>query len=85
MSYNHDYYIKNKEKIKERNKKWREENKDKFYKSVYNYRSKKAKELKEQGEMYCWHSKSERKRLYEKRDRRINNEIENRENQDNND
>ena len=72
--YSHEYYLKNKEKLQEANKKWRKENREKFNKIMYAYRRKKAKELTEKGEMYCWHSKTKRKELYEKREKRINNE-----------
>lgn len=81
--YNREYYLKHKKEYKERNKKWREENKERFYEIIYSYRKKKADELKAKGERYCWHSEAERKRLYEKRNRRINKNIRDGEIQDN--
>jgi hypothetical protein len=69
--YNHEYYEKHKEEFKERNKKWRKENKKRFYELVKKSRTKRANELRERGEMYVWHSEPSRKKLYEKRDRRI--------------
>ena len=83
MSYSREYYLKHKEEYKERNKKWREENKEKFYKIVYRYRTKKAEELKAKGEMYCWHTNNQRKKLYEERNRRINKNVRDGEIQDN--
>lgn len=68
----HEYYIKNKEKYLERNKEWRKKNKKKFYALVKKYRTQRANKLKENGEIYVWRSEPERKRLCEKRNRRIN-------------
>ena len=70
--YMHEYYLKHKQEIDERSKKWRQDNKERFYKLVYKSRKKKADVIKEKGELYCWHSDIERKKLYERRDRRIN-------------
>jgi len=72
MSYNKEYYLKHKEEYLERNKKWRQENKERFYELVKKSRKKRADRLREKGEMYIWRSEPEKKRLYEKRDRRIN-------------
>ena len=83
MSYNHEYYLEHKEEYKERSKKWREKNKEKFYEITYNYRKRKAEELKAKGEMYCWYTNNQRKKLYEKRNRRINKNIGDGEIQDN--
>ena len=69
--YRHQYYLKHKERILESNKNWREKNKEKFYKIVYGYRKRKAEELAEKGERYCWHSEAKRKELYDKRQERI--------------
>ena len=74
-NYAHEYYLKHKDKYIERNKKWRKENKDKFYKLVYKSRKKRADKLRKQGEIYIWRSEPEKKRLYEKRDRRINQDV----------
>ena len=90
--YAHEYYLKNKEKYIERNKKWRTKNKKKFYELVKKSRKKRADRLREQGEMYIWRSEPEKKALYEKRNRRINQlirdgEVQNKDNearQDNN-
>ena len=73
------YYQEHKEQIKERNNQWRLENKERFYKLIYKSRKKKAKALQDQGIDYAWHSEKERKRLYEKRDKRINRSIEKKE------
>lgn len=82
MTYYHDYYLKNKDKYLERNKKWRTENKERFYELVYKSRKKRAKTLQEQGELYIWLSEPERQRRYEKRNRRINQNDRNGEIQD---
>lgn len=73
--YAHEYYLKHKEEYIERNKKWRKNNKERFYKLVYKSRKKRADKLREQGEIYIWRSEPEKKRLYEKRDRRINQDV----------
>jgi len=77
--YNREYYLQHKEKYLESNKKWRKEHKDKFYEITYRYRRKKAEELKNKGEKYCWLSENQRKALYEKRNRRIDKDITERE------
>ena len=82
--YNHDYYIKHKEEYHARTKKWRENNKERFYEIVYNYRKRKAEELKKQGLKYCWKSEKKRKELYERRNQRINKALKNGKIQDNN-
>lgn len=65
--YSHDYYLKNKEKYKESQRKWREKNKEKFSKLVYKYRKKRAEELKAKGiTKYCWKSNKKRQELLEK-------------------
>lgn len=69
--YYKEYYKRHKEEYIERNKKWRSENKEQFYKLVYKSRKKRAERLKQEGELYIWKSDVERKRLYEKRNRRI--------------
>lgn len=70
--YAHEYYLKHKQEILERNKKWRQNNKERFYELVYKSRKKKAQELKELGLNYIWNSEKERKRLYERRTERFN-------------
>lgn len=70
--YNREYYLKHKEEYIERNREWRKNNKERFYELVKKSRTKKAKELRLKGESYVWHSEPSRKKLYEKRDRRIN-------------
>ena len=72
----HEYYLKNKERILQRNKEWREANKDKFRELLYKNRRKKAKALKEQGIKYNWRSNAERERLYKKHYERIDKRIE---------
>ena len=74
--YYKEYYKRHKEEYIERNKKWRSENKERFYELVKKSRKKKANRLREKGEIYIWRSEPERKRLYEKRNRRINQSIE---------
>lgn len=86
MTYQHEYYLKNKQRYIERNKKWREENKERFYELVKKYRTQRANKLKENGEIYVWRSGPEREKLYEKRNRRINQnnrdgEIQNKDNE----
>ena len=86
MTYFQEYYRKNKDKYLERNKKWRENNKERFYELVKKSRTKKAMSLKEKGEIYIWRSEPERKILYEKRNTRINQsnrdgEIQNKDNE----
>lgn len=71
MTYYQEYYKKNKDKYLERNKKWREANKERFYELVYKSRKKRAERLKQEGELYVWKSNVERKKIYEKRNRRI--------------
>lgn len=85
MSYNKEYYLKHKQEYIERNKIWRKEHKERFYELVKKSRKKRADRLREQGEIYIWRSEPEKKRLYEKRDRRINQDVREREiqNQDN--
>ena len=75
--YAHEYYLRHKEEYIERNRQWRKNNKDRFYKLIYKSRKKKADKLREQGEMYIWRSEPEKKRLYEKRDRRTNQDVRN--------
>ena len=70
--YAHEYYLKHKKEMLEKQREWRKNNKEKFYKLIYKSRKKKAERLKEQGEMYMWHSEKERKMLNE---RRINRSI----------
>ena len=70
--YYKEYYKKHKEGYLERNKKWRTEHKDRFYKLVYKSRKKRAEALRKNGELYVWQSEPERQRRYEKRNRRIN-------------
>ena len=72
MSYNKEYYLKHKQEYIERNKIWRKEHKERFYELMKKSRKKKADRLREQGEIYIWRSEPEKKRLYEKRNRRIN-------------
>ena len=75
MSYNKKYYLEHKQEYIERNKKWIKEHKERFYELIKKSRTKKANRLREQGEMYIWHSEPEKKKLYEKRNQRINNVI----------
>ena len=70
--YAHEYYLKHKKELLEHNRQWQKDNKDRFYKLIYKSRKKRAERLKEQGEMYIWHSERERKILNE---RRINRSI----------
>lgn len=58
--YMRNYYRLHKEEIDARNKKWRQENKEKFYECVYKCRKRMAKKLKEKGEKNYWLSKNER-------------------------
>ena len=81
--YRHQYYLKHKEEILESNKRWQKNNKEKFYKILYKNRKKKAQELKEKGERYCWHSEAKRKELYEQRSKRIDRRNKKRKIQDN--
>lgn len=74
--YAHEYYLKHKKEMLEKQREWRKNNKDKFYKLVYKSRKKRAERLKKQGEMYMWHSEKERKMLNEKRINRSNKENE---------
>lgn len=59
-SYYVEYYSKNKEKMLDANKKWRQENKEKFTKIVNRRRKEVADELKEQGQMYVYYPKTQR-------------------------
>ena len=85
-AYNKKYYLEHKEQIDEKNRIWRQNNKDKLHKKyiekkdkIYaqqkeyikrnrkkvtkihtNYRKRKAKEFKAQGQMYCYLPKTER-------------------------
>ena len=85
MTYNKKYYLEHKQEYIERNRKWRKEHKERFYELVKKSRTKKANKLRERGEIYIWRSEPEKKKLYEKRDRRINQDNRNGEiqNQDN--
>lgn len=75
--YAREYYLKNKEKILERNRKWRQENKEANYKAVYRCRKRKAQKLKAEGIKYCWLSEKERETRNEKRrNNQRNKEIE---------
>ena len=74
--YAHEYYLKHKKEMLEKQREWRKNNKDKFYKLIYKSRKKRAERLKEQGEMYIWHSDKERKMLNERRINRSNKENE---------
>lgn len=65
--YYREYYKKHKQEILERNKKWRENNKKKYYLSVYKCRKRKAKELKEQGIKYNWFSNAKREKINEQK------------------
>lgn len=71
--YNKKYYLEHKEEYIERNRQWRREHKERFYELVKKSRRKKAEKLKAKGEIYIWRSEPEKKKLYEKRNRRINN------------
>ena len=82
--YNKKYYLEHKQEYLDRNKKWRQENKERFYELVKKSRTKKANKLKLKGEMYAWRSEPEKKKLYEKRYKRINNIIGNGKIQDTN-
>ena len=73
--YYKKYYQEHKQEIIKRNRQWRLDNKERFYELVYKSRKKKAEKLKEQGLDYVWHSKKERERLYEKRNKRISRSI----------
>ena len=66
--YYRQYYKLHKAEIDARNKKWREENKEKFYNCVYAYRKRKAKELKEKGIKFNWLSENGRKQKNAERD-----------------
>lgn len=70
--YYKEYYKKHRQEYLDRNKKWRTENKERFYELVYKSRKKRATRLQNNGELYIWLSEPERKRRYEKRNRRIN-------------
>ena len=59
--YYKEYYKKHKEKMLESQKKWRENNKDKFYQSVYKVRKRKAERLKSEGVKFNWLSDKARK------------------------
>lgn len=54
------YYQEHKEEIYEKQKKYNEKNRKKITKMVCDYRKRKGKELKEQGQMYCYLSKTAR-------------------------
>ena len=77
--YSKRYYELHKELVKARNKKWREENKEKFYASVYKCRRRKAEELKSKEILYPWLSENARKKEYAQRSRRISRKIETKE------
>jgi len=59
--YYKEYYRKHREKMLESQKKWRENNKDKFYQSVYKVRKRKAERLKSEGVKFNWLSDKARK------------------------
>lgn len=58
--YMRNYYRLHKEEIDARNKKWRQENKEKFYQCVARCRKRMAKKLKEKGIKNYWLSENER-------------------------
>ena len=70
--YYKKYYQKHKKEILERNKRWRDNNKDKFRELLHKNRKEKAIKLKEKGLKYVWASNIERERLYTKYYERIN-------------
>lgn len=70
--YNREYYLAHKKEYLERNRKWRRENKERFYELVKKSRTKKANKLRERGEIYIWRTEPEKIKLYEKRQERIN-------------
>ena len=56
------YYEENKQKVKECQVRYRENNREKFNQIMMSYRKRKALEFKEQGQMYCYFSRTERER-----------------------
>ena len=69
--YMRKYYLLHKEEIDARNKKWRQENKDKFYECVKKCKKRKAEKLKSEGVKYYWLSDNARKKRNTERDTRI--------------
>lgn len=63
--YRRKYYQEHKEEMKETNKKWRLENKERYYELVYKSRKKKAMKLASEGIKYYWHSPKEREIINE--------------------
>lgn len=65
--YQHDYYLKNKDRIDKRTKKWQEENPEKI--KNYNRKYHQKPEVKKRAKEYCeikmklWKSFSDRKQL----------------------
>ena len=58
--YRKKYYQENKKKILEGQKRYNNANREKVTKMMNDYRKRKAQEYKEQGQMYCFLSKTER-------------------------
>ena len=70
--YRRKYYEEHREEILEKNKKWREKNKQKFNEIIYKNRRSKAERLRKQGLMYVWRTNVQRERLYKRHNERIN-------------
>lgn len=59
-NYNKKYYSKNKNKVRKQQEKYRAENKDLYYTSVYTSRKNKSNVLKEKGQIYTFLPDEER-------------------------
>lgn len=72
--YYRRYYLEHRQEILDRNKKWRQNNKKRFYELIYKSRKKRAEVLKEKGEEFVWLSDKKRKEKYERINKSIKDE-----------